>query len=271
MWPGSNHSDASPTAHAALRTMMFQSTLPSDLADLLRASDFRRYLAGAAPREASAPPGTASRMSQLNPSLMQDLRRFDDGAAGLEVLEVMAAAVRHGRRLVVHLEHGRLVLPLTVFPDEHLVHCPLPMAQVMAGRLDDLRVLQVEPAILRPPAEVTSGLAAARNRVVPLGPVLWELALRGAREALLPEIAGSAAYRIGPGMDLGVLELSGSLKMAVTKLRLETTNIREIASWPGFDLARASRLLNGLYLQAGLMISRSHPAATNDGWTNDKG
>jgi hypothetical protein len=26
------------------------------------------------------------------------------------------------------------------------------------------------------------------------------------------------------------------------------------------------RMLNGLYLQAGLMVSRTHPAATNEGW-----
>ena len=27
------------------------------------------------------------------------------------------------------------------------------------------------------------------------------------------------------------------------------------------------RLLNALYLQSGLIVSRTHPAATNDGWT----
>jgi hypothetical protein len=29
------------------------------------------------------------------------------------------------------------------------------------------------------------------------------------------------------------------------------------------------RMLNGLYLQAALMVSRSHPAATNDDWSSD--
>ena len=32
------------------------------------------------------------------------------------------------------------------------------------------------------------------------------------------------------------------------------------------NVTRAARLLNGLYLQAGLMVSRTHPAATNEGW-----
>jgi hypothetical protein len=250
--------------------MMFQSTLPLEAADLMRVSDFRRYLASLQPDTEAG--GLHSRVSQLNPSLLQDLQRFERASVvteGLEVLEVMAAAVRHNKRLLLHLQHERVVLPLTVFPAEHLVHCPLPMAQLMASRLNDLRVLQVEPALLRPPADTASGLAAPADRVAPLGPVLWELALRGSREALLPEIAGNAAYRIAPGVDLRGLDLSGSLAAAVHKLRRQTTNLRDIANWPGFDMARATRLLNGLYLQAGLMVSRTHPAATNEGWTGN--
>jgi hypothetical protein len=249
--------------------MIFQSTLPTETADLMRVSEFRRYLASLnSDTEAGAAP---SRMSQLNPSLMLDLQRFERSAAsadGLELLEVMAASVRHGKRLLLHVQHDRLVLPLTVFPAERLVHCPLPMVTFLAARLTDLRVLQVEPALLRPPTDTASGLAAPADRVAALGPVLWELALRGSREALLPEIAGNAAYRIAPGVDLSMLELSGSLAAAVARLRRHTTNLREIAGWPGFDAARATRLLNGLYLQAGLMVSRTHPAATNEGWTS---
>jgi hypothetical protein len=52
----------------------------------------------------------------------------------------------------------------------------------------------------------------------------------------------------------------------VVRLKRATTNLREIADWPGFDRARATRLLNALYLQSGLMVSRTHPAATNEGW-----
>lgn len=258
-----------------MTSTMFQSTLPLEAAELTRATDFRRYLAQVArERERDGGAGGSTRMSQLTPSLMLDLQRFEPrsgvaAAEGLEVLEVMAAAVRHGRNLLLHLQHGRLVLPLTVFPAQRLVHAAVPMARVLEWRLDTLRVLQVEPALLRPPGDPTPGLAAQRDRVAPLGPLLWELALRGSREALLPEIAGNAAYRVAPGVDLSGLPLSGSLAQAVARLRRQTTNLREIASWPGFDATRATRLLNALYLQAGLMVSRTHPAATNEGWTND--
>jgi hypothetical protein len=44
-----------------------------------------------------------------------------------------------------------------------------------------------------------------------------------------------------------------------------------MAQWPGFERERATRLLNGLYLQGGLMVSRTHPAATNEGWAAGRG
>ena len=53
---------------------------------------------------------------------------------------------------------------------------------------------------------------------------------------------------------------------AVFRLRRQTSSLREIAEWTGFDRSRAMRMLNGLYLQAGLMVSRTHPAAASDGW-----
>jgi hypothetical protein len=67
-----------------------------------------------------------------------------------------------------------------------------------------------------------------------------------------------------------VLELSGSMAEAVARLKRDTINLREMAQWPGFDRERAVRLLNGLYLQAGLMVSRTHPAATNEGWSSGR-
>ncbi len=185
--------------------------------------------------------------------------RFDEPGRvgeGLEVLEVMAAAVRHSRALLMHLQHDHRVMPLTVFPAERLVHAPLDLPQLLALRLPDLRVLHVEPARLEP--------AEAHARLLPLGPLLWELALRGSREELLPEIAGPVAYRIAPGTSLDGLDLGGTLGAAVARLQRENATLRMLATWPGFDRERAMRLLNGLYLQAALILSRAHPAATGD-------
>ena len=241
---------------------MFESTLPFGEPELMRASAFRRALDESA-RSGDAD-STASRLSTLSPSLMLDLMRFEQDGQQSGVLEIVAACIRHARKLLLHLQVGERVVPLTVFPVEHLVHCPMPVAQFLALPLGELSVLHVEPALLRPPGDRVQAMVGEPTHYSALGPVLWELALRGARGELLPEIAGQAAYRISPGLSLRHLELSGSLAEAVTRLKRDTTNLREMAQWPGFDRERAMRLLNGLYLQAGLMVSRTHPAATND-------
>jgi hypothetical protein len=248
--------------------MMFESTLPAGEPDLMRASSFRRYLDEMAASKADAD-RFSGRLSTLSPSLAQDLMRFEQAGKageGLEVLEALAACVRHGRNLLLHLRDAERVVPLTVFPNEKLVHCPLRMDRLLDRRLADLRVLHVEPAVLRPLGDRDRDLVGDPACYAPLAPLLWELALRGAREELLPEIAGSAAYRIAPGVDLRGLNLGPSIAAAVERLKRTTTNLREIAEWPGFDRSRAMRMLNALYLQAGLMVTRTHPAATNDGW-----
>ena len=133
-------------------------------------------------------------------------------------------------------------------------------------RLTDLEVMRVEKTHMQVPDLQTLAQSAVQAHFASLGKLLWELALRGSRDELLPEISGQAAYRITPTLDLSTLDLSGTLASACEKLKRQTTSLREIAEWPGFDKPRAMRMLNGLYLQAGLMVSRTHPAATNEGW-----
>lgn len=196
--------------------------------------------------------GSSTLDPTLDASLLQDLQRFDrqDGI-GLEVLQVVAAAVRHGRALRLLVEHEGLVLPLTVLPTERVVHAPLPLAQWSLLRWSAMKVLQVEGAGAAPPDE----------HQAPLGLVLWALALHGSRAELLPEIAGPVAYRIAPSTDFSGLDLGGTLAAAVSRLRRQATSLSEISTWPGLDRERATRLLNGLYLQSGLIITRSQPGA----------
>ena len=92
-----------------------------------------------------------------------------------------------------------------------------------------------------------------------LSRMLWELALHGARGALLPEIAEPATYRVTPGVNLELLAPTSPLASAVQRLQGPTTPLRDIAAWPGFDRDRAIRLLNALYLQSALIVTRSHP------------
>lgn len=255
--------------------MQFESTQPLDAAPTVRVNDFTRYLDDLI-REVD---GGISRLSSLSPSLMQDLMRFERNGGQTELLEVIAAAVRHGRALTVHLRCDDGTLPLTLFPVQRQVHCTMPLTQFLEQRLMSLEVLHVEPALLQPERADADGANEATEAIragsgvgitsfyAALAPLTWELALRGARAELLPEISSLAAYRIPPGVDLRGLESAGTLGEAITRLRRGATNLREMSAWPGFDRERAMRLLNALYLQAGLIISRTHPAATNEGWT----
>ena len=169
--------------------------------------------------------------------------------------------------LLIHLQCDDRVLPLTVFPLERLVHCPLPMAQFLALPPARLSVLHVEPALLRPPGDRERPLVgersttrAARRRCCGS----WRCAARATN--CCPRSPARRPTASRRALDLRVPGLSGALAAAVARLQRDTTNLREIADWPGFDRERAMRLLNALYLQAGLIVSRTHPAATNDGW-----
>lgn len=235
---------------------MFQSTQSHATAELMRVSAFERK--HATRRAATDADAGRTRLSALNPSLLQDLMRFDQGQhpGGLDVLEVLAAALRHNRTLLLHLQLDGRVMPLKVLPASRQVCSPMPAPHFLALHLPGLQVLRVEPA---PPAETEEPPWLPQA----LGPVLWELALRGARSALLPEIAGIATYRVTPGADLDGLGLNTTLAAAVQRLRLRTTPLREFAGWPGIGLDRAMRALNGLYLQSALIVTRSYPGAVS--------
>jgi hypothetical protein len=243
---------------------MFEPTIPFGEPELMRVSAFRRYLDELVRTSGG---GTATtRLSSLSPSLMDDLMRFEQDGRKAEALEVMAACVRHAQRVTVHLQSDDKVVPLTVFPQERLVHCPVEMDALLDSRLTELAVLHVEPALLRPPGDSEQSLVGDPRQYHPLGPLLWELAMRGYRAELLPEITGPAAYRLAPGVDLSGLQLSGAMLAAVERLQRQAANLRDLSEWPGFDRERAMRLLNALYLQAGLIVSRTHPEAVSDSW-----
>jgi len=231
----------------------------------MRVSAFQRYLDDLV--RVGSVDATSTRLSSLSPSLMQDLERFERNGRQSELLDVLAACLRHAYPLTVNLQWTDRVVPLTLFPAEHLVHCPMAMPQFLSCRLNELQVMQVEPAMLRAPGHRDASLVGESQMYSPLAPLLWEMALRGARERLLPEIDGTAAYRVAPGVNLRGLEMPSILGVAVDRLRRRTCNLREMADWPGLDRERAMRLLNALYLQGGLIVSRMHPsAASPDGW-----
>ena len=109
----------------------FESTIPFGEPELMRASEYRQYLEEL--EADAAANGVSSRISSLSPSLRADLYRFEADGGSSEVLEVVAACVRHAKRVTIHLQFDERVLPLTVFPDVRLVHCPLSIDQLLVA------------------------------------------------------------------------------------------------------------------------------------------
>ena len=209
---------------------------------------------------------THTALTSLSPSLLQDLQRFDAGGPQRELLEVLAAAIRHTQTLAIELQQDGLPITLIVYPltrqalalTTTLPPHPVPLSQLLQTDLNLLQVRHVRPA-------GTSAPDPGQAEVIK--PLLWAVALRGARGALLPELAGQAAYRVAPGLDLDGLAVPGPMARCIQHLRERTCNLAEISDWQAIGAARATRLLNALYLQSGLIVSRSHPAATNVGWS----
>lgn len=245
-----------------MNSELFQPTLPLGEPELMRASAYQRYL----DEMRTASGGISTRISQLSPSLKADLLRFGDDGGASEVVEVMAACVRHGKRVTIHIQSGDRVVPLTVFAQERLVHCPVSPDELVGKPMLDLKVMHVEPALLQPPGESGATMVGAEDAHYPLAPLLWELAMRGLRRELLPEIAGPAVYRVAPGLDTASLPASGAVAAAIQRLARQGASLKELSDWPGMDRERGTRLLNALYLQSGLIVSRSHPDAVRDGW-----
>jgi hypothetical protein len=245
---------------------LFEPTIPFGEPELMRVSAFQRYLHEPGGPRAREVLDVAHRQPGLSQSLLADLSRFEHMGQASEALEVLAACVRHSQQVVIHLQMGDSVVPLTVFALERLVHCPISLDALLQQRPTELRVLHVEPAILRPPGDAELSLVGEEQHYHSLGPVLWELALRGARNTLLPEIAGPVAYRVAPGIDLGALRVGGALLASIQRLQGERVTLREMIEWPGLDAERAARLLNALYLQSGLIVSRTRPAGFTESW-----
>lgn len=153
---------------------------------------------------------------------MQNLLRFDAANPQRELLEVLAAGVRHTQPLAIDLDWQRQSLTLSVFPSHRLVFCPIVMADFLAGPLKSLQVRQVQPATLRPPGSADAARIGNPAIYAPLEPLLWAVALRGARDAP----AQHADPAIGPD---GQPQPPGSHQRGLNGLR----QITRSAGWIG--------------------------------------
>jgi len=200
----------------------------------------------------------------LPTTMLSDLRQLESRREGGDVLEILAAAMRHRQSALICLQYEDLVWPVTVFPTELVYHSPRDMSLAAAEGLAVLRVLSCDAPGMRPPGHWMHERVGRMEHYHPLKPLLWNLALNGPRNELLSEIAGPAAYRVTLSREDRLLA-PGALGPAADRLRSESVSLRDIARWPGMSNDRACRLLNALYLTSALMVMRSHPAARPEG------
>jgi hypothetical protein len=197
----------------------------------------------------------------LPTTLLADLRNLQRDTGGGELLESIAACMRHHEPALFYLQHEELVWPVTLFPSQMIYHSPRDMVQATPATLADLKLISVEPPGVRPPGHWLFDRVAQAEHYRPLAPLLWAVAIHGPRGALLNEIGGTAAYRAIKNLSDEGLVAPGAIGSAAERLRRESVSLRQMSTWPGLSVERASRLLNGLYLASALLVTRTHPAA----------
>lgn len=210
-----------------------------------------------------APPLPEER-SVLASTLAAELDQLQRRHRAGDVVEVAAACVRRRENATLLLRVGELLWPVTVFPERGLYHAKRSMLPVLDRAESDIEIVGVEAAVVKPPSRALPADADEHRSFFPLAPLFWTLAMRTPRPFLLPEISGKAAYRLASDFVPLPASALGAVGPAMRQLRQEIAPLRGIARWSGMDIERAMRLLNGVYLQGGLMVLRTHPAARDD-------
>jgi hypothetical protein len=198
--------------------------------------------------------------STLSPSLLSDLKRFGDGVDAIDLLPALAASVRHGKSLALHLRLGGNLLRVSVFPRAQLFHCETDLCALSHAELAQLQLVRIQPEAAVSPIRI-EGMPSDAAPFGQLAPLLWLVAEYGASAALLPEITGRVRYRLAPGFSTHELPVELSAMPLIQRLGRSTVSLGELSEWTVRGPARVSRLLNAIYLQAGLMVLRVSPKA----------
>lgn len=229
----------------------------TDTSTLWRISAFERL------RDSMDSPQFAAlgRQTMLSSTMQAELRVMERRASSSDAIEMIATCLRLREAALIYLQFDELVWPVTLFPADKLYHSPRSLEAGAGRALASVRAISIEPAAVRPPGHWMHERVAEAENYHPLDPALWGLALQGPRTHILPELGGTAAYRVLRDPAREGLPTAGALGATVQRLRRETASLRAMAQWPGMSIDRVSRLVNALYLTSNLMVSRTHPAA----------
>lgn len=189
--------------------------------------------------------------STLSPSLLQDLRRFSEDPVSADLLVVVAASVRHGKSLVLELEQEGRAIHVSVNPRQQLYFSSIDVCALTDRALAGLALVRVEP-------QPSSDRLARRGlQAGPLRPLLWHLALRGARTSLLPEISGPIRCRLAYGVSLSGLPMDDATRGLLRRMGSAPVSLDDLLAGSPLSRVAVQRVWNALYLQSALMVSRA--------------
>src|ERR1700712_52071 len=162
-----------------------------DQTTLWRVSNFERFRLN----NGTSAFGKLADQTLLPTTLLSDLGRLEVDGSGGDVLEVVAACMRHHESALLCLQLEGYVVPVPLFPQQQLYHAPRDLLADRGVALAGVTVINAEPPGLRPPGHSQHERIGNPAHYRPLFPLLWALAQNVARTSLLNEIAGAAAYR----------------------------------------------------------------------------
>jgi hypothetical protein len=189
--------------------------------------------------------------STLSPSLREDLLRFADAGAEIELLPAIAASVRHARSVLMGLDLQGLRIVASIHPRQQIFRAPLDLGALSPAECRALKLVHVEPQ------GSVADEAGRDTSSGPLRPLLWRLAMHGPRVDLLPEVQGPVRYRLAFGAALRGLDIAPEFGPVLARLKSSPLGLGELVEGSGLGRDLLQRLLNALYLQSGLMIVRA--------------
>lgn len=203
--------------------------------------------------ELGVPPSQSSTTrATLSPSVLMDLKRFAEQPESADLLVVVAAALRHGRPLRVRIDLDGQNLPLILDPQRQLFRCAMDLCGLSDQAMRRVKLLSVGEG-----PEASDEEVGLRNGL--LRPLAWHVAMRGDRAELLPELKGAVRCRVTRGVSIGGVQLDGALKRIIERMKYAPVSLDELVVGSPLGAAMVQRLWNALYLQSGLMVTRTYP------------
>lgn len=208
------------------------------------------------PQDSIAEPWTDSFVTGFNTlvdhaaNMPAGQRARSGGIADVNLLRLVASCVRRGQDVQLTVDLDGNSNSLTIWPRKQLFGSDvdlLALSEVATQRLALVSGRQLMPGASD--ANCVTHLGALRH-------LLWKFALHGRHSGLLPEIGGTRTYRVVSAFDAGDLDLPPVCESLLMHLRSDPVSLEFLDSLSPRK-GVAARLLNGLYLQSALMVSRA--------------